>query len=548
MQQRAWLLVFAFGCHVLACDGNRQKLERSTPNSERVDPNSEVTDAGSELRADGGEPMRDAGMRRRPRPARDAGSDASEPEPNADADGRPTEDAGQTKSPQTRMALPNGSRELDGIVNLVDGPAAEQLEHYIVDYEELPVTQKHGLTLPVNLFLTHYPEEYDFLYFITDHEISTGTVVGRYEDVNSPALPGGTLEVEVQASGYRTTGRLKGVIGIRYRPIIYPPLGHETLHHWATFLDARFGFGQVPGDPHWGLASVNGVLGGFDPASLRCETPAGAQPPSCEELPNGRTRYVLNSFHPNDNTGRSSPYAPLELYLMGLIPGSQVPSEFLVFDEGDLDESTRSAESVVVEAMGLKTVELASIIERHGMVPRLAEDQRKFRAAFAVISAQPASEEVLREVAKWAAVFGNRMQVEPWLSFESYASGLASMDTKLGDRRAESDKVPDERAELRCDVLKQDCPRAELGCYEYFPAVCALSGKLALGQTCDATFSCAPGLECMTDDTGSYKCASYCDPSAAQSQSDKACAKLCSGKYIELQDNDGQVMSAICRP
>jgi hypothetical protein len=394
--------------------------------------------------------------------------------------------------------------------------------------------------------LTYYPEEYDFLYFVTDHVLSGGTTVAKYEDVNRRATPGGTLEMEVQASGYRTTGRLKGVIGVRYRPGIFPPIAHETLHYWANFLDPRFGFGERAGDPHWGLASVNGVLGGFDAASLHCETPANATPPSCAALPSGRTRYIVNAFFPNDNTARSIPYAPLELYLMGVMPGSDVPTHFQVFDQGAIDESTRGADTVVVQALGLKSVDFASIVARHGKVPQLSQDKRTFKAAFVVVSAQPASDEVLGEVAKWAAVFGARMKLNGWRSFESYASGLSSMDTLLGPRRAASDPVPQERGELSCDVLKQNCPRAELGCYEYSPPLCALSGSVALDHVCDATFACAPGLECMSGASKTYACEPYCDPSAAAS--DKACATLCPGNELVLKDKSGRTVSAACKP
>jgi hypothetical protein len=450
--------------------------------------------------------------------------------------------------PTYSSRCPQGSREVDGIVNLVDGPAADQLEQYILatkTTQALP-PRRHGLTLPANLFLAYYPEDYDFLYFVTDHVITGGTTIAQYEDVNRRAIPGGTLEMEVQASGYRTAGRLKGVIGVRYRPVIFPPIAHETLHYWANFLDPQFGFGQAAGDPHWGLASVNGVLGGFDAISLRCETPANAAPPACTALPGGRTRYVVNAFYPNDNTGRGLPYAPLELYLMGLLPGSDVPAHFQVFDHGAIDESMRGADSVVVEAQGLKSVDFANIVARHGNVPQLPQDKRSFRAAFVVISAQPASADVLSDVAKWAAGFGHRVKINGWPSFEDAASGLASMDTLLGGRRVASDHVPQERGELSCDVLKQNCPRSELGCYEYLPPLCALSGAVARDQACAAPFACAPGLECMSGASNAYSCEPYCDPSTIAS--DKACAMLCPGNEFDVQDKTGNTVSAACKP
>ena len=494
-------------------------------------PRGPGTDAGDETppRSDAGRAV-DAG----------AGSEAGDAGDAGDA---------AVSMPEPLVELPAGSRELDGVVNLVDEDAAAQLEQYILTRQPVFITQRHSLTLSTNLFLESYPEDYDFLFFITDHELTGGSVIAAFEPVTRPALPGGTSEFEIQASGYTTNGRLKGVIGVRYRPLIFPPLAHEMLHYWANDLDPRLGFGGAGYEAHWGLSSVNGLLGGFDPATLRCETPANAVPPNCTALGSGRTRYVTAAFHGNDNTARSISYAPLELYLMGLIPGSEVPSSFQLFDGGAIDETSYDdvTGSVVVEADGVHDVPFSSIVERHGQVPLLAPDARHWKVAFVVVSAEPAPQEVLEEVAFWAAVFGGRQDKPEWPSFEELALGHATLDTELGARRAVSQPPPAERAPLECDVLQQNCPRAELSCNEYFPPLCALSGGLGEDQPCDATFACAPGLECMrsASNQSQFSCKPYCDP---QGNAASSCQALCPGQSVEFKTMDGVTASAACTP
>jgi hypothetical protein len=87
-----------------------------------------------------------------------------------------------------------------------------------------------------------------------------------------------------------------------------------------------------------------------------------------------------------------------------------------------------------------------------------------------------------------------------------------------------------------------------VGCHEYFPPLCALSQNVKLDQSCDTSFACAPGLECMagTSDTSTGTCKPYCDPDDATS--DQACDALCPGKNITFQDNEGKTVSAACVP
>jgi hypothetical protein len=481
------------------------------------------------------------------------GTDDSPRDMDADHDGGATSEpdaGGMTGQP---APLPPKSREFAGVLNLVDGDAADQLDFYLRDSTLIHPVKRHGLTKSLNLFLEHYREEYDFLYFFTDHPLPDAMAVAEFEHVNYQAEPGGTLEFDVHASEYRSDGRLIGVIGAQYRPGIYPPIAHETVHNWANYLDDRFGLGVGAGaqfGPHWGFAGVNGLLGGYDPETLRCADPAGEKPPACKPESNGSTRYTVKNFFPQDNSSLSS-YAPLELYLMGLLPKSEVPPSIQVLKEASFVEGSfdASSDTIQVEAKARQEVAFADVLARHGERPLLTEEERHFRAAFVVISKEPASDALLGEVGRWAAIFGAR-EADPTLpSFAAYTGKRATLDTTLGARRSEGESIPRARALQTCDVLAQDCGRANIGCYLTGPGVCAISRNVTQGGTCDSIYSCAPGLDCVSSAAApnDFVCMPYCDAIHPDDAS-HGCSKVCKVNYLTIQDDHGKTQGGICTP
>ena len=445
--------------------------------------------------------------------------------------------------------LPEGSSEYQGIVNLVDADAAADLDAFL---SADPLVSPRGLARPWNLFVEHYYEAYDFVFFVTDDYVSGATVAAKLEAVNRPPIAGTGNDFAVELAGYRSDGTLKGVIGVAYQFDDFPPLSHELVHYWAVHLDTRFNFGasrHLHYGPHWGFSSVNGQLGGFDASTLRCETPAGALPPDCTPGSAGVTRYVVGEFGADANGFRNQPYAPLELYLMGLGAASDVPESFMMLDDAAIDESRHdeAAGTVVVEASSLTTLPFADIVARHGSVERLPEPERHFKAAFVVVSANPAPEWVMQDVAEWAAVFGNRSKQPPWKSFEEDTGGLATLDTVLGPRRDPADPPPPERERFECDPLAQDCGDG-LGCYLHSVALCALNDGLERGEPCDVEFACAPGLDCVAsaDVPDDYSCEPYCD--AKDPESPLACDSLCPDNYFNTSDANGVLLASLCLP
>jgi hypothetical protein len=441
--------------------------------------------------------------------------------------------------------------ELSHVFNLVDADAAAELEAYLVAGEGTPhpLSDPGPLLLGVNGFLDAYEEDYDFLFLTTDHEVNTRTY-GLFHSVNLEIIRGTGNDIGYLKPGYKSNGRLKGAVGLNFVPGGFGPFGHEILHYWANHLDPSFGFGvglDFNSKGHWGYADIHGQLGGFDPAALECETPAGAKPPACDPTTGGRYRYVAPFFAPNAN-GVSIPYAPFELYLMGLVPPSEVPEEIHLLENGEQIGTNNGDGTMILEADGIKTVPLADIIARHGEVTPLPPNRRAFKLAMVVVSANPAPPAVLAEVAHNGAIFGNRASDPELPSFESLTGGRATLDTRLGERRRSSDPAP-EYVPYTCDVIAQDCEPDGAACYlNGQERLCALTQGVQAGEPCDSTgsdFDCAAGLECVYDMAGtSTYCSPFCDPT--DSGSPIYCPSICPD-YIVLGTPEGDIIAGRCR-
>jgi hypothetical protein len=126
-QFRMSFLLSVVTAQIVACGGGRDGQDKSKPDRGSADSGSSkqsdasakpdsVTDAGTAAGA-----------------GKDAGPDAGKAKPDAILDGAAPEDVADAAAREVLVMLPQGSREVDGVVNLVDGPAADQLERHILE-------------------------------------------------------------------------------------------------------------------------------------------------------------------------------------------------------------------------------------------------------------------------------------------------------------------------------------------------------------------------------------------------------------------------------
>jgi hypothetical protein len=443
-------------------------------------------------------------------------------------------DAGDTSDAMPRLS--GQSRFYDHVLNIVDSNAAAELD------KALTTTPPTSAVLErcARAFYLLYPDEYDFLFFFSTNILTAN--VGPYRfPVNSDPIPGIGITEPITRAQYFSRGRLTAIIPVPsyenqgdipgHGPRT-PPLLRLIGNSWANYLSPRLGFGRDAGrdvHPGWGDTSVYGQLGGFDAKSLRCQTPAGAVPPDCQPESNGKYRYLVSDFALGGNGYLNIPYAPLELYLMGLVTRAEVPESFIVMLDGALDATTKSDTDgiVAVDATGLGTIELADIVSLHGERPLLEPAQRHFNSAFVVFSASPAPDHYMQLVSGYAETLGNhRPDDTADISFEVATGGRATLETTLGSRRSASDPLVVLKSQA-CDPIAQDCADGA-GCYNPYEPNCRPQGQAKSGDSCLVDTDCVAGDICMGHAPG--LCAPFCDGSDASSP--KACARLCPTNFV----------------
>lgn len=325
--------------------------------------------------------------------------------------------------------VPDGLQLRDHAVNIVHAEAAAEIVRYINGASP-------ELYVSTRAFYEHFDDAYDFVYVFTDGPVMGATTAARFTPVRRPAIPGTGLTRAVMNTMYPASAtRLRGAIGVNFSAVGNGPTLHETLHYWSMFLNASFGFGRDRDQgfgAHWGVASVNGQHGGFDLSTLRCNAPAGAQPPMCTPDPDGITRITVGTFGPNANGGDSRPYAPVELYLMGLVPAAEAGGPFLVLDGAHFVSNDATTRRMTFEITGAHSVSMDDIVRAHGVRAPATMEERTFRAAFVVFSTAPVSVQRMDALERWAAIMGNDMAHPALYSFERATGGRATMSTRLG--------------------------------------------------------------------------------------------------------------------
>ena len=165
-----------------------------------------------------------------------------------------------------------------------------------------------------------FDDDYDFIIFLLNEPSIPENLsyYGRLIGVSN-SIKGIGLSSYDFSSEYGSSGKLKAIIqmtGLEY--LKYGPALHELAHQWANFALpthsvsstgtnlTSFLFGS-----HWGFTGGNtkGQLGGFEQSSL---------------VDNGQNSYSVGEFGTFANGGNGVPYNDLELYLMGMIPVSEV--------------------------------------------------------------------------------------------------------------------------------------------------------------------------------------------------------------------------------
>jgi hypothetical protein len=165
-------------------------------------------------------------------------------------------------------------------------------------------------------------DNYDVIAFVGNAGADAGVGYAGFAREISNNVDGLGSPIWSAASCYGSEGRLRGILTIPTIVDLWEKIDdldwtdgsliHETLHLWGggdllPIVESNEGF--VNGG-HWGMSSADGILGGFELESLSI-------------VEDGV--YRTNLFSHNGNSGLHEFLSPLELYMMGVLPASEIP-------------------------------------------------------------------------------------------------------------------------------------------------------------------------------------------------------------------------------
>ena len=246
-----------------------------------------------------------------------------------------------------------------------------------------------------------FDDDYDFIILLLNEPSIPENLsyYGRLIGVSN-SIKGIGLSSYDFSSEYGSSGKLKALIqmtGLEY--LKYGPALHELAHQWANFALPTHSVSSVGTDltsflfgSHWGFTGGNtkGQLGGFEQSSL---------------VDNGQNSYSVGEFGTFANGGNGVPYNDLELYLMGMLPISEV-ADFDMFANITALDIVSSTFNFSAEDRTTFTPE--SLEELLGQrEPSFEDSQKDFKILAIVLTDHPLSEDEWTKVDDTVEWFSN---------------------------------------------------------------------------------------------------------------------------------------------
>lgn len=266
-------------------------------------------------------------------------------------------------------------------------------------------------------FYATHADEYDFLVVYTEEEVPDAYAWAVKYDYTTGGLgddwPNGPSPADAGSAGRLDQVNMMTWTGLyAYAPDEASIVVHETTHRWAAFTTLPGGLplaGQWHG--HWGVYASTGG-------------PSAVGYGDLTDLGNGRFRFDVQ--YPLQ-------LSPLELYLAGLIPASQVPTMFSVTGANAFSPSTPEYEpswnsdsyGEDVEFSGNRVdFGVSDIIAANGpRTPAFGQARSDFRFAFALVC------ESTCDASDLAIVEAQRVAFEE--AWFQATDGLSTADTTL---------------------------------------------------------------------------------------------------------------------
>ena len=317
----------------------------------------------------------------------------------------PVLDATLVPKPKTVAGV---GQRTDHVLNVIDPELAVTLTQILMldtGKDPAPETERRARAFSfTSRAFAPFDADFDFVYAFTSEPVY-GSLAGLYQILsNDVSGIGHPVEAVAPASG--SAGRLRGLIS--FRTGIDVPINHETAHSWGVALQPLLG----TADSHWGTAGTFGVLGGFDPSTL---------------VDHGDGTFTVGHFYESGNDWRTTRFSPMELYLMGLVP----PTDIAPVPVLDITDLIANETSGVTLSATKTTVTIDDITGMFGArTPATADARKDFASLFAIFSERHLSPAELGLIENLAANY-ERPSVTYGLSFEDASGGRATMKTAL---------------------------------------------------------------------------------------------------------------------
>ncbi|MEN9558869.1 MAG: hypothetical protein RLZZ502_80, partial [Pseudomonadota bacterium] len=216
-------------------------------------------------------------------------------------------------------------------------------------------------------------EQYDMLFASYDRNHFDNSF---YQVINNNI--GGIGKSPTNLSGFNAGTRLMGLMMIG-SPLRFDgadiQFTHEFGHHWMSGLTLNSALSD--GRPHWPYSSMgSGVMG----VSIAGSGAGGTF--FCEGSFNAAgTAVTLNGT--TLSTSKFNLYNPLDLYLMGLMPASQVPDQ-IIYDSADMKACKPGTYT-----SGYTRLKVQDVINFHGpRTPAYGQAPSNFKVASVIVSSQ----------------------------------------------------------------------------------------------------------------------------------------------------------------
>jgi hypothetical protein len=228
-----------------------------------------------------------------------------------------------------------------------------------------------------------FEDDFDFIFLILNEatQPSNLTYAGQLNRVSN-TIEGTGVPVFDDSSNFGSAGKLKSLMQLTQIDfLLYGPTSHEILHNWGNFVipsEAVSDFGtnltSFPLGGHWGFTGGNtkGQLGGFDQNTL---------------VDNGNGSYTVDTFGLNANGGNSVPYNDIELYLMGMIPLSEVTAFDGFTTITSIADNGNDTWTFEATKTNYTPASLNTLLENR--VPSFTTAQKDFKALVLVITDAP---------------------------------------------------------------------------------------------------------------------------------------------------------------